>query len=55
MLFFTKGINLVKTMSCWTDTIFVIEEKNLARVIKKRIKRTNFNLGFVFLFFYNPA
>ena len=33
-LFGEKGINIVETMSCWTDTIFVIEEKDLARVME---------------------
>ncbi len=28
-LFADQGINLVETMSCWTDTIIVIEEKDL--------------------------
>ncbi len=29
-----KGINIVETMSCWTDTIFVIEEKNMQRSVE---------------------
>ena len=33
-LFGDKGINIVETMSCWTDTIFVIEEKDLSRVME---------------------
>ena len=32
-LFGEKGINIVETMSCWTDTIFVIEEKDLVAVM----------------------
>jgi hypothetical protein len=27
------GINIVETMSCWTDTIFIFEEKDLAKVM----------------------
>ncbi len=33
-LFGDNNINIVETMSCWTDTIFVIEEKELQRVIQ---------------------
>lgn len=33
-LFGDKGINIVETMSCWTDTIFIIEEKDLAAVME---------------------
>ncbi|MBU1975463.1 MAG: ACT domain-containing protein [Nanoarchaeota archaeon] len=32
-LFGDKEINIVETMSCWTDTIFVIEEKDLGNVM----------------------
>ncbi len=28
------GINIAETMSCWTDTIFIIEEKDLAKVME---------------------
>ncbi len=28
-LFSENGVNIVETMSCWTDTILVIEQKNL--------------------------
>ncbi|MBW2980030.1 ACT domain-containing protein [Candidatus Woesearchaeota archaeon] len=33
-LFGEHGINIVETLSCWTDTIFVIEEKDIAEVMK---------------------
>ncbi len=33
-LFGDHGINIIETMSCWTDTIFVIEEKDIAAVMK---------------------
>ncbi|HLC45806.1 MAG TPA: ACT domain-containing protein, partial [archaeon] len=29
-----NNINVVETMSCWTDTIIVISEEDLARTIK---------------------
>jgi hypothetical protein len=32
-LFGENNINIFETMSCWTDTIFVIEEKDIARVM----------------------
>lgn len=28
------GINIVETMSCWTDTIFIIDEKDVAAVLR---------------------
>lgn len=28
-----NGINVSETLSCWTDTIFVVEEKDLSRVM----------------------
>jgi hypothetical protein len=28
------GINIVETMSCWTDTIFIISEKDVAKVME---------------------
>lgn len=33
-LFAENAINIVETMSCWTDTIFVIEEKNIGKVLE---------------------
>lgn len=33
-LFSEQGVNIVETMSCWTDTIFVIEEKDLEKTIR---------------------
>jgi len=33
-LFGVYGVNIVETMSCWTDTIFVVAEDDIARVIK---------------------
>ncbi len=33
-LFAQKGINIVETMSCWTDTIFVIDEQHVAKVME---------------------
>ncbi|MFH1439260.1 MAG: ACT domain-containing protein [Candidatus Woesearchaeota archaeon] len=33
-LFADNGINIVETMSCWTDTIVVVEENDVADVIK---------------------
>ena len=33
-LFGENGINIVETLSCWTDTIFVIEEKDIAKVMQ---------------------
>ena len=32
--FAEHGINIIETMSCWTDTIFIIEEKDLAKVME---------------------
>lgn len=32
-LFAEYGVNIIETMSCWTDTIFIIEEKDLAKVM----------------------
>jgi len=29
-----NGINIIEIMSTWTDTLFVIEEKNIAKVIE---------------------
>jgi len=29
-----NGINIYETLSCWTDTIFLVEEKDLSRVIE---------------------
>ena len=28
------GVNILETMSCWTDTIFVISEEDIAKVMK---------------------
>lgn len=33
-IFGEHGINIVETMSCWTDTIFVISEKDIPFVMK---------------------
>lgn len=33
-LFGENGINIVETMSCWTDTIFVISEDDVQKVIR---------------------
>ncbi len=33
-LFGENGINIVETMSCWTDTIFLIEQKDFEKVSK---------------------
>ncbi|MBU1020406.1 MAG: ACT domain-containing protein [Firmicutes bacterium] len=33
-LFAEQGINIVETMSCWTDTIFIIEKRDLDKTIK---------------------
>ena len=33
-LFGEHGINIVETLSCWTDTIFVVEEKDIAKVME---------------------
>ena len=33
-LFAENGINIVDTMSCWTDTILVIEEKDLSKAME---------------------
>ncbi|MFH1849407.1 MAG: hypothetical protein ABH879_04440 [archaeon] len=32
-LFMGYGINIVETLSCWTDTIFVVSEKDLAAAL----------------------
>jgi len=32
-LFAENGINIVETMSCWTDTLFVIHQKDLQQVV----------------------
>ena len=29
-----NGINIIETMSTWTDTLFVIAEKDIAKVIE---------------------
>jgi hypothetical protein len=29
-----NGINMFETLSCWTDTIFLVEEKDLSRVME---------------------
>jgi hypothetical protein len=33
-LFADRGINIIETMSCWTDTIFLISENDTASVIE---------------------
>ncbi len=33
-LFGENGINIIETMSTWTDTLFVIEEKDIAKVMQ---------------------
>jgi len=33
-LFAEQNINIVETLSCWTDTIFVIEEKDFEKTVK---------------------
>lgn len=33
-LFSDKGINIVETLSCWTDTIFVVEKKDMEKTVK---------------------
>lgn len=33
-LFGENGINIMETMSCWTDTLFVIKEGDLAKVME---------------------
>lgn len=33
-LFAEYGINIIETMSCWIDTIFIIEEKDLAKAME---------------------
>ena len=33
-LFSDKGINIVETLSCWTDTFFVIEKKDLEKAVE---------------------
>ena len=32
-LFGENNINIVETLSCWTDTIFLVDEKDIGRVI----------------------
>ena len=32
-LFQEKGINIVETLSCWTDTIFLVDEKDAGKVM----------------------
>ncbi|MCK5333472.1 MAG: hypothetical protein KAJ24_03085 [Candidatus Aenigmarchaeota archaeon] len=32
-LFGERGINIVETMSCWTDTILVVSEKDIANIM----------------------
>ena len=32
-LFAENSINIIETMSCWTDTLFVIEEKDIAKAM----------------------
>ena len=32
-LFWENNINIVETLSCWTDTIFLIDEKDVGKVI----------------------
>jgi len=29
-----NGINIIETMSTWTDTLFVIEDKDIAKVME---------------------
>lgn len=33
-IFGEHGINIVETMSCWTDTFFVISEKDVIKILK---------------------
>ena len=33
-IFGEHGINIVETMSCWTDTIFVVSEEDIPTVMK---------------------
>ena len=33
-IFGEHGVNIVETMSCWTDTIFVVEENDIPAVMK---------------------
>lgn len=33
-IFAEHGINIVETMSCWTDTIFIISEEDIPRIMK---------------------
>ncbi|MFO8016563.1 MAG: hypothetical protein R6U32_05650 [Candidatus Woesearchaeota archaeon] len=33
-LFWDHGVNIVETMSCWTDVIFIIDEKDIAKVME---------------------
>jgi len=33
-LFSENGINIVETMSCWTDTIVLIKENDISNVMK---------------------
>lgn len=32
--FSERGINIIETMSCWTDTMFIIEEKDAAQALQ---------------------
>jgi len=33
-LFGEHGINIIETMSCWTDTLFVVEEKDISKAME---------------------
>ena len=33
-IFAEHGINIVETMSCWTDTIFIISEEDIPKIMK---------------------
>ena len=33
-LFGDNGVNIQETLSCWTDTIFLVEENDVATVMK---------------------
>ncbi len=33
-LFGEHGVNIIETMSCWTDTLFVIKEEDIAKVME---------------------
>ena len=33
-IFAEHGINIVETMSCWTDTIFIISEEDIPMIMK---------------------